>query len=145
MQVKRESQEFAMRADYVAEMARQAVYERHQEDTYTKGFRVYTTIRRLDQEAAYKAVRQGVMDYDRRHGYRGPEAFIDLTKNDLTAEEILEDALQEVADSDDIHAAVALAADTNWSRHTARAAKSSKSPVMASSSPKNFLAQQGGL
>ena len=49
-----------MHADYVAEMARQAVYERHQEDTYSKGFKVYTTIRRLDQEAAYKAVRQGV-------------------------------------------------------------------------------------
>ena len=60
VRARRESQEFAMHADYVAEMARQAVYERHQEDTYIKGFKVYTTIRRLDQEAAYKAVRQGV-------------------------------------------------------------------------------------
>jgi penicillin-binding protein 1A len=111
VRAKRESQEFAMHADYVAEMARQAVYERHQEDTYIKGFKVYTTIRRLDQEAAYKAVRQGVMDYDRRHGYRGPEAFIDLTKNGTDREEFLEDALQEVSDSDDIHAAVALDAN----------------------------------
>jgi penicillin-binding protein 1A len=105
-----------MHADYVAEMARQAVYERHQEDTYTKGFKVYTTVRRLDQEAAYKAIRQGVMDYDRRHGYRGPEAFIDLTKNGTDREEFLEDALQEVSDSDDILAAVALAADTKLVR-----------------------------
>ncbi|MEO8991730.1 MAG: transglycosylase domain-containing protein, partial [Nitrosospira sp.] len=60
LQVKRESQEFAMRAGFVAEMARQAVYERHHEDTYTKGFKVYTTIRKLDQDAAYKAVRQAV-------------------------------------------------------------------------------------
>ena len=105
-----------MHADYVAEMARQAVYERHQEDTYTKGFKVYTTVRRLDQEAAYKAVRQGVMEYDRRHGYRGPEAFIDLTKNGTDREEFLEDALQEVSDSDDILAAVALAADTKLVR-----------------------------
>ena len=111
VQVKRESQEFGMRADYVAEMARQAVYERHQEDTYSKGFKVYTTVRRSDQDAAYKAVRQGVMDYDRRHGYRGPEAVIDLSKNGADREEMLEDALQEVADSDDIYAAVALAAD----------------------------------
>lgn len=114
--VKRESQEFGMRADYVAEMARQAVYERHQEDTYSKGFRVYTTIRRSDQEAAYKAVRQGVMDYDRRHGYRGPEGVIDLSKNGSDREEMLEDALQEVADSDDIYAAVALAVDTKLVR-----------------------------
>ncbi|SOD42456.1 penicillin-binding protein 1A [Nitrosovibrio sp. Nv4] len=111
MQVKRESQEYLVRADYVAEMARQAVYERYNEDTYTKGFKVYTTVRRLDQEAAYKAVRQGVVDYDRRHGYRGPEAAIKLPENDLEREEILEDALQEVSDSDDILAAVALAVD----------------------------------
>ena len=116
VRARRESQEFAMHADYVAEMARQAVYERHQEDTYTKGFKVYTTIRRLDQEAAYKAVRQGVVDYDRRHGYRGPEAFIDLTKNGTDREEFLEDALQEVSDSDDIHAAVALEANTKLVR-----------------------------
>ncbi len=111
LHVKRESQEFAMRADYVAEMARQAVYERHHEDTYTKGFKVYTTVRRLDQDAAYKAVRQGVMDYDKRHGYRGPEAFLALPDNGQEREELLEDALQEVADSDDILAAVALSAD----------------------------------
>jgi penicillin-binding protein 1A len=112
LQVKRESQEFAMHAGFVAEMARQAVYERHHEDTYTKGFKVYTTIRQLDQDAAYKAVRQAVMDYDSRHGYRGPEAFINLAQADLDREEILEDALQEVADSDDIQAAVVLAAST---------------------------------
>ncbi len=114
MHVKRESQEFTMRADYVAEMARQTVYERYQEDAYTKGYRVYTTVKKLDQEAAYKAVRQGVMDYDSRHGYRGPEAAIDLTKNDSDREETLEDALQEVPDSGDIHAAVALAADPKF-------------------------------
>src|SRR6185312_16235443 len=109
--VKRESQEYAVRADYVAEMVRQAMYERHQENTYTKGFRVYTTVKRLDQEAAYKAVRQGVLDYDKRHGYRGPEGFIDLTKSNADREEMLEDALQEVADSDDIYGAVALVAE----------------------------------
>ncbi len=111
MHVKRESQEYTMRADYVAEMARQAMYERYREDAYTKGFKVFTTVKRLDQEAAYKAVRQGAMDYDRRHGYRGPEAVLDLAKNGENREEILEDALQEVADSDDIYAAVALVAN----------------------------------
>ncbi|MDN5881288.1 MAG: PBP1A family penicillin-binding protein, partial [Nitrosospira sp.] len=111
MHVKRESQGFTLRADYVAEMARQAMYERYHDDAYTKGFKVYTTVTQLDQEAAYKAVRQGAMDYDRRHGYRGPEAVLDLTKNGANREEIMEDALHEVADSDDIHAAVALVAN----------------------------------
>jgi len=116
LRTKRESQEFPMRADYVAEMARQAVYDRYHDDAYTRGFRVYTTIRRLDQDAAYKAVRQGVIDYDRRHGYRGPEAVIELPKNDADREEFLEDALQEISDSDDIHAAVVLAADAKLVR-----------------------------
>src|SRR5687767_11676772 len=51
VRVTRESQEYPVRAEHIAEMARQAVYERYQEDAYTKGFRVYTTIRQLDQEA----------------------------------------------------------------------------------------------
>ena len=52
-----------------------------------------------------------MLDYDRRHGYRGPEGIIDLSKNGSDREEMLDDALQEVPDSDDIHAAVALAVD----------------------------------
>ena len=60
------------RAEYVAEMARQVIFDTYGEEAYTKGLTVFTTIRKADQEAAYAAVRKGVMDYDRRHGYRGP-------------------------------------------------------------------------
>lgn len=112
LQIKRKSQEFAVRADYVAEMARQAVYEHYQEETYTKGFKVYTTVKQLDQQAAYQALRQGVMDYDQRHGYRGPEAVVALLKSGASQEEALEDALQDILDSDDIYAAVVLTADS---------------------------------
>jgi penicillin-binding protein 1A len=112
VRVKREtSREYPMHADYIAEMARQAAYERYRDDAYTKGLRIYTTIRQLDQEAAYKAVRQGVIDYDRRHGYRGPEAVIKLPENENERGELLEEALQEVGDSDDLLAAVVLTAD----------------------------------
>jgi len=111
LHAKRESQEFAVRADYVAEMVRKEMYDRYQEETYTKGFKVYTTVRQLDQDAAYRALRQGVMDYDKRHGYRGPEATIELSNDGASQDEVLEDALQEVDDSDDIHAAVVLAAN----------------------------------
>lgn len=107
--IKRGAQEFPVKADFLAEMVRQIVYERFHEDTYSQGIRVYTTIRQQDQEAAYKAVRKNLLEYDQRHGYRGPEGYIDLRKD--TSEEFLEDALQEVADNDDLIPAVVLEAN----------------------------------
>lgn len=107
---KRGSQEFSVRSDYLAEMVRQVMYERYQEDAYTQGLSVYTTIRQQDQKAAYESVRKGVIDYDRRHGYRGPEGYINL-KNDVS-EEFLDEALQEVTDSDDLLPAVVQAVST---------------------------------
>jgi penicillin-binding protein 1A len=102
------NQEFAVKSDYISEMVRQAVYEKYHEDTYTQGFKVYTTIRQQDQLAAYQAVRNGVLEYDRRHGYRGPEGFADLKKG--SSEEYLEEALQDAADNDDLIPAVVLEA-----------------------------------
>jgi penicillin-binding protein 1A len=102
--VKREVNEFPVHAEHFAEMVRQVLYERYQEDTYARGLRVYTTLRTSHQEVAYAAVRYGVMEYDRRHGYRGPEGYVDLPER--PTEEALEDALQDTSDSDDIYAAV---------------------------------------
>lgn len=103
---KRNSQEFNTKSDYLTEMVRQAVYEKYHEDAYTQGLKVYTTIRQRDQSAAYQAVRQGVMDYDRRHGYRGPEGFTSLRNG--SSDDQLEEALQESSDSDDLIPAVVL-------------------------------------
>ena len=105
----RGNQEFGVKSDYLSEMVRQAVYEKYQDDTYTQGFKVYTTIRQQDQLAAYQAVRTGVLDYDRRQGYRGPEGFVDL-HGDTSNTEPLDEALQEIDDSDDLIPAVVLAA-----------------------------------
>ncbi|SNR61788.1 penicillin-binding protein 1A [Methylobacillus rhizosphaerae] len=63
-------------ADYVAEIVRQAMYERYKNDIYSSGLKIYTTIRKSDQEAANRAILQGIIDYDRRHGYRGPEKTV---------------------------------------------------------------------
>ncbi len=97
-------------ADFVAEMARRIAYERFKENTYQLGLRVVTTIRKADQDAAIDAVRKGVLDYDRRHGYRGAEAYLDL--KDVTSEddEALDDLLQDVPDAAGLHAAIVLAA-----------------------------------
>ncbi|MGH8746701.1 MAG: penicillin-binding protein 1A [Burkholderiales bacterium] len=104
----RETNEFSVHAEYVAEMVRQAVREQYPEDAYTKGFRVYTTIRKADQEAAYSALRRGLENYDRRHGYRGPEGFASLP--DAPRDEDYDEALSDHADSDDLLAAVVLSA-----------------------------------
>ncbi len=87
---------FPVRADYVAEMARAAVFEQYGESAYVSGIRVETTVRRKDQEAAYAALRQGVLEYDRRHGYRGPEAYVRLpAAPGPELDEALEEALQD--------------------------------------------------
>jgi penicillin-binding protein 1A len=93
-------------AEYAAENVRQFMLEQYKDDTYTSGFNVYTTIDSKDQEAAYTAVRSGVLDYDRRHGYRGPEAFIDLSSNEEDRQQEIEETLQKHPDSDELLAAV---------------------------------------
>ncbi len=110
LNVKVEGSEFAVHAEYVAEMARQAAYDQFKEDTYTLGLNVYTTLDSKLQAAAYSSVRNGVLEYERRQKYDGPEAFVDLPA-DLggdALDQAIEDALLEYVDSDDILAAVVL-------------------------------------
>jgi penicillin-binding protein 1A len=108
LKVRRDIDDFSVHAEFAAEMVRQLLYERYPNDVYTRGFRVYTTLTKRDQDTAYQQVRRGVLDYDRRHGYRGPEGYAELPQN--AAEEGLEDVLQEFPDSDDLLAAVVLEA-----------------------------------
>jgi penicillin-binding protein 1A len=97
-------------ADYVAEMARQTIFETYGEDSYSRGLTVYTTIRKPDQDAAYAAVRRGVIEYDRRHGYRGPEGYVSLPSDAAELEAALDQAFQDLDDSDNLDPAVVLAA-----------------------------------
>ena len=71
-------------ADYVGEIVRQTMYDRYQEQIYSSGLKVYTTIIKADQEAANTAIAQGIMEYDLRHGYRGPEGYV--TPSELVGE-----------------------------------------------------------
>ena len=101
---------YEVKADYVAEMARQMMFERYQEAAYGSGFRIVTSLRRADQEAANLAVRQGLLDYDRRHGYRGPEGQVEIPVKLTNPEEELEDLLQEVDESNGLVPALVLSA-----------------------------------
>jgi len=110
--VKVETESFAVHAEYVAEMARQVAYEQFREETYSRGLNIYTTLISGEQNTAYESVRAGVLDYERRHGYNGPEAFIDLPPDaaDNTLADLIEDDLAEHPDSDDILSAVVVEA-----------------------------------
>ncbi len=100
----------SVHAEFVAEMARQVVFDAYGEDAYTRGITVWTTIRRADQEAAYVAVRKGVLDYDQRHGYRGPDGFVNLPDDQAEQDQVLDRVFQENPDSDNMLTAVVLQA-----------------------------------
>ncbi len=95
-------------AEHVAETVRQLVYNQYGDETYTRGLNVYTTLRAGDQTVAYKALRKGVMDYERRQIYRGPEKFIDLPSNPQETEDAIDDALTDNPDNGDVMSAVVL-------------------------------------
>lgn len=110
IQVKTDSSQFGMHAEYVAEMARLLVHEQYKDDTYTRGLNVYTTITKADQDAAYLALRKGVMDYEKRHGYRGPEGHMEIPASKDEAADAIETELADHPESDDLVPAVVLEA-----------------------------------
>ena len=100
----------SVHAEFVAEMARQVMYDAYGDEAYTRGLTVWTTIRRNDQDAAYAAVRKGVLDYDQRHGYRGPDGYVNLPEDQAEQDQVLDRVFQEHPDSDNILTAVVLQA-----------------------------------
>ena len=98
-------------AEYVAEMARQLIFAQYGNEAYTRGLNVYTTLRASEQDVAYQSLRRGIMDYERRQHYRGPEQFILLPTSAEDAEDAIDDALANHPDNGDLLAAVVLDAN----------------------------------
>ena len=98
-------------AEYVAEMVRQLVFTQYGDDAYTRGINVYTTLNASDQDAAYQSLRRGIMDYERRQQYRGPERFVNLPDAPQDLEDAVDDALANHPDNGDVMAAVVLEAN----------------------------------
>lgn len=96
--------------EYIAETVRQLVYSQYGDDTYTRGLNVYTTVQATDQAVAYQALRKGIMDYERRQVYRGPEKFVDLPTDPKELEDAIDDILMDHPDNGDVMAAVVLEA-----------------------------------
>ena len=98
-------------AEYVAEMVRQLMYAQYGDETYTRGLDVHTTLRASDQDAAYKALRRGIMDFERRQIYRGPEKFVTLPVDPQQREDVIDEALDEHPDNGDVMSAMVLSAN----------------------------------
>ena len=99
-------------AEYVAETVRQLMFNQYGDQTYTRGLNVYTTLRASDQQVAYKSLRKGIMDFERKQIYRGPEKFVELPASASEAEDAVDDALTDTPDNGDVMSAVVLEANS---------------------------------
>jgi penicillin-binding protein 1A len=102
--------ESAVHAEFVAETARQLVFAQYGEEAYSRGLNVYLSISAVDQMVAYRALRRGLMDFELRQVYRGPEAYVDLPADATKLDARIAEALADRPDQDDLRAAVVLEA-----------------------------------
>jgi len=108
---------YAIHGEYVSELARQLLFDVYQDNLYSRGINIYTTVLAKDQEAAYRSVREGVLDYTRRSPYPGPEAQTTvppgIEKDEEKFNEFLDVALDKFSDSADLVTGLVLAASPN--------------------------------
>ncbi len=100
----------AVHAEYAAETARQLVFAQYGDASYNRGLNVILTINAADQALAYRALRRGLIDFELRQVYRGPEAYVDLPAKPEDVDTRVAEALAEHPDNDDLRAAVVLEA-----------------------------------
>ncbi len=103
------AQQRSVHAGYVAEMVRQAMFARYGEQAYTRGLNVTTTIVSRDQDAAWRALHTGVMHYELRQVWRGPEGFVDPATRTAQWPQIVDDACNDHPDTEGLACAVVTA------------------------------------
>jgi len=106
----RQQPETVVYAEFVAETVRQLVFAQYGEDAYARGLNVYSSINSEDQMVAYRALRRGLMEFELRQVYRGPEAYVDLPTDPALLDARVAETLAERPDQDDLLAAVVLEA-----------------------------------
>ncbi len=95
-------------ADYAAEVARQMLADRFGDELYSRGLQVTLTLRADEQAVAYRALRRGLLDYERRQPYRGPEAFVDLPSDPKAIDPRVAEALADHPANGELASAVVL-------------------------------------
>ncbi|HEV6966629.1 penicillin-binding protein 1A [Roseateles sp.] len=103
--------ESASHAEFVAEAARQLIFNQYGDEAYTRGLNVYLTLNSTEQNSAYRALRRGILDYEKRQVYRGPEAYADLPGDAKELDARIAEALGDHPANDELLAAVVLEAD----------------------------------
>ncbi len=111
LRIKNGSNDTRVHGEYIAETVRQLMYAQYGDDVYTRGLSVYTTIKAEDQNVAYRALRKGIMDFERRQIYRGPEKFVTLPADPKELDDAIDDALIDHPDNDEVMSAVVLDAN----------------------------------
>ena len=96
--------------EFVAEAARQLVFAQYGEEAYSRGLDVTVTVRADDQQVAWRALRRGLMDYEMRQHFRGPEAYVDLPADEKLLDARVAEALADHPDNGELRAAVVLEA-----------------------------------
>ncbi len=102
--------EIAVHAEFVAETARQLVFAQYGDETYSRGLNATLTVNAAEQMVAYRALRRGLMEFELRQVYRGPEAYVDLPADPAALDIRVAEALADHPDNDDLRAAVVLEA-----------------------------------
>lgn len=108
--IKRLKRQQSVQAQYVGEMVRQLVFSQYGAESYTRGLNVYTTINTEKQNAAYAAVRTGVLNFDAKFRYRGPEYYVDLPKDPELLEDTIQETLEKTPDAGSLLSAVVIKA-----------------------------------
>ena len=106
----RSQSDVAVHAEFVAESARQLVFAQYGDETYNRGLTATLTVNAAEQLVAYRALRRGLMDFELRQVYRGPEAYVDLPADPAALDTRVAEALTDHPDNDDLRAAVVLEA-----------------------------------
>ncbi|WP_417069063.1 penicillin-binding protein 1A [Niveibacterium terrae] len=145
---------YPVHAEYVAEMARQMAVDQFKEAAYTSGIRVITTISSTAQEAAYSALRRGLIDFERRHAYRGAEAYVDMSGVTSDSDEALDVLLEDIPDNGEMLPAIVLDASPTGMRVYKRGGEiiafgkdrlRSVAPMLAANAPQNKQLRRGAV
>ena len=102
---------FEVEAPHLAELVRQRMQQKYGDSIYVSGMKVYTTLRKLDQRAALEGAKIAVLEFQRRHGYIGPEGKIKLPSDPAAADKAIEEALTDREESNGLLPGVVLALD----------------------------------
>lgn len=104
----RDSTDAPTHAEYATEAARQLIFNQYGEEAYSRGLNIHLTLNSAQQMAAYHAMRKGILDFEKRQVYRGPEGFVELPANPKDWDAKIGEALGEHPDNDELKAGVAV-------------------------------------